>query len=86
LHEEFHALYNGIGLYAPPEATGMDVDDDEDEPAAAPTDDDVATDGSNGDVSDPDDGPEEWASCFALAARPCYDDLLLASCILMYLI
>jgi hypothetical protein len=61
LHEEFHALYNGIGLYAPPEATGMDVDDDEDEPAAAPADDDdnVATDGSDGDVSDPDDGPEE---------------------------
>jgi hypothetical protein len=52
-------LYNGIGLYAPPEAAGMDVDDDEDEPAAAPADDnDVATDGSDGDVSDPDDGPE----------------------------
>jgi hypothetical protein len=48
LHEEFHALYNGIGLYAPLEATGMDVDDD-----------DVATDGSNGDVSNPDNGPEE---------------------------
>jgi hypothetical protein len=60
LHEEFHALYNGIGLYAPPEATGMNVDDDEDEPAAAPADDDdVATDGSDGDVSDPDDGSEE---------------------------
>jgi hypothetical protein len=60
LHEEFHALYNGIGPHAPPEATGMDVDDDEDEPAAAPTDDDdVATDSSDGDVSDPDDGPEK---------------------------
>jgi hypothetical protein len=59
LHEEFHALYNGIGPYAPPEAAGMDVDDDEDEPAAAPTDDGAATDGSNGDVSDPDDVPEE---------------------------
>jgi hypothetical protein len=32
LHEEFHALYNGIDPYAPPDATGMDVDDDEDEP------------------------------------------------------
>jgi hypothetical protein len=59
LHEEFHTLYNGIGPYAPPEAAGMDVDDDEDEPAAAPADDDVATDGSNGDVSNPDDDPEE---------------------------
>jgi hypothetical protein len=60
LHEEFHALYDGIGPYAPPEAAGMDVDDDEDEPAAAPAaDDDVATNGSNGDVSDPDDGLEE---------------------------
>jgi regulator of RNase E activity RraB len=60
LHEEFHVLYNGIGPYAPPEAAGMDVDDDEDEPAAAPADDDdIATDGSDGDVSDPDDGPEE---------------------------
>jgi hypothetical protein len=38
----------------------MDVDDDEDEPTAAPADDDdVATDGSDGDVSDPDDGPKE---------------------------
>jgi hypothetical protein len=38
----------------------MDVNNDEDEPAAAPADDDdVATDGSDGDVSDPDDGPEE---------------------------
>jgi hypothetical protein len=38
----------------------MDVDDDEDEPAAAPDDDDdVATDGSDGDVFNPDDGPEE---------------------------
>jgi hypothetical protein len=53
-------LYNGIEPYAPLEATGMDVDDDEDEPVAAPTDDDdVATDGSDGDVSDPDDGLEE---------------------------
>jgi hypothetical protein len=60
LHEEFHALYNGIGPYAPPEAAGMDVDDDEDEPATAPAAaDDVATDGSNGDVSDLDDGPKE---------------------------
>jgi regulator of RNase E activity RraB len=60
LHEEFHVLYNGIGTYAPPDAAGMDIDDDEDEPAVAPTDDDdVATDGSDGDVSDPDDGPEE---------------------------
>jgi hypothetical protein len=60
LHEEFHTLYNGIGPYAPPDATGMDVDDDEDEHAVAPADDgDIATDGSNGDVSDPDDGPEE---------------------------
>jgi hypothetical protein len=58
LHEEFHALYNGIGLYAPLDAASMD-DDDEDEPAAAPADDDVATDGSDGDVSNPDDGPEE---------------------------
>jgi hypothetical protein len=60
LHEEFHALYNRIGPYAPPEAAGMDVDDDKDEPTVAPTDDDdVATDGSDGDISDPDDGPEE---------------------------
>jgi hypothetical protein len=60
LHEEFHALYNGIGLYAPPDAVDMDVDDDEDEPTIAPADDDnVATDGSDGDVSDPDNGPEE---------------------------
>jgi hypothetical protein len=60
LHEEFHALYNGIGPYAPLDAVGMDVDNDEDEPAVAPAaDDDVATDGSNGDVSDPDNGPEE---------------------------
>jgi hypothetical protein len=60
LHEEFHALYNGIGPYAPLEAVGMDVDDDEDEPAVVPADDDdVAADGSDGDVSDPDDGPEE---------------------------
>jgi hypothetical protein len=60
LHEEFHALYNGIGPYAPPDAAGMDVDDDEDEPTVAPKDvDDVAIDGSDGDVSDPDNGPEE---------------------------
>jgi hypothetical protein len=53
-------LYNGIGPYAPLDAAGMDVDDDEDEPAIAPVDDDgVATNGSDGDVSDPDDGPEE---------------------------
>jgi regulator of RNase E activity RraB len=60
LHEEFHVLYNGIGPYAPPDAAGMDVDDDEDEPKVAPADDDdVAADGSDGDVSDPDDGPKE---------------------------
>jgi hypothetical protein len=59
LHEEFHALYNGVGPYAPPAAADMDVDDDEDEPVAAPSDDDAAFDGSSGDVSDPDDGPEE---------------------------
>jgi hypothetical protein len=46
LHEEFHALYNGIGPYAPPDATQMDVDD-------------AATDGSDGDASDLDDGPKE---------------------------
>jgi hypothetical protein len=60
LHEEFHVLYNEVGPYAPPDATGMDVDNDEDEPAVASADDDdVATDGSDDDVSDPDDGPEE---------------------------
>jgi hypothetical protein len=60
LHEEFHVLYNGIGPYAPPDAVGMDVDDDEDEPIVAPADDDnVATDGSDGDVFDPDDDSEE---------------------------
>jgi hypothetical protein len=60
LHEEFHTLYNGIGPYAPPDAAGMDVDDDKDEPAVAPAaDDDVATDDSDGDVFNPDDGPEE---------------------------
>jgi hypothetical protein len=38
----------------------MDVDEDEDEPAVAPIDvDDVATDGSDGDISDPDDGLKE---------------------------
>jgi hypothetical protein len=60
LHEEFHMLYNGIGPYAPPDAAVMDIDDDEDEPAVAPADDnDIATDGSDGDVSNLDDGPEE---------------------------
>jgi hypothetical protein len=59
LHEEFHTLYNGVGPYAPLDAAGKDVDDDEVEPIVAPDDDDVATDGSNGDVSDPDDGPKE---------------------------
>jgi regulator of RNase E activity RraB len=60
LHEEFHALYNGVGPYAPPDAAGMDVDDDdEDEPVVAPADDDATTNGSDGDVFDPDDGPEE---------------------------
>jgi hypothetical protein len=59
LHEEFDALYNGVGLYAPPDAAGMDVDNDEDEPAVAPADnDDAATNDSDGDVSDPDDGPK----------------------------
>jgi hypothetical protein len=48
LHEEFHALYYRVGPYAPP---GMDAANDEDEPAATP--------GGDGDVSDPDDGPEE---------------------------
>jgi hypothetical protein len=58
LHEEFHVIYNGIGLYAPPDAAGMDID--EDEPTVAPANnDDVTTNGSDGDVSDPDDGPEE---------------------------
>jgi DNA repair exonuclease SbcCD ATPase subunit len=47
LHEEFHALYNGMGPYAPSDVAQMDVDDD------------AATDGSNGDASDLDDGPEE---------------------------
>jgi hypothetical protein len=60
LHDKFNALYNGIGPYASPDAAGMDVDKDEDEPAVAPAaDDDIATDGSDGDVSDPDDGHEE---------------------------
>jgi hypothetical protein len=60
LHEEFHALYNGVGPYAPLDAADMDVDvDDEDEPAVAPADDDAAADGSDGDVSGPDDSPEE---------------------------
>ena len=43
-------LYNGVGPYAPPDAAGMDIDD-EDEPVVSP--------GGDGDVSDPDDGPEE---------------------------
>ena len=52
LHEEFHALYNGVGPYAPLDAAGMDIDDDdEDEPIVSPR--------GDGDVSDPDDGPEE---------------------------
>jgi hypothetical protein len=59
LHEEFHALYNGVGPYAPPDAADMDVDDDKDEPVAAPSDDDVATDGSDGDAFDLDNGPKE---------------------------
>jgi hypothetical protein len=60
LHEEFHALYNRIGPYAPPDVASMDVDEDEDEPVVAPVDDDdIATGGSDGDVSDPDDDPEE---------------------------
>jgi hypothetical protein len=76
LHEGFHVLYNRIGPYAPPDAASMDVDDDEDEPTVAPTDDDdIATDGSDGDVFDPDDGPEKLASCFALVIRSCCDDL-----------
>jgi hypothetical protein len=51
LHEEFHALYHGVGPYASPDAAGLDTDDDEDEP--------VASLGGYSDVSDPDDGPEE---------------------------
>jgi hypothetical protein len=47
LHEEFHALYNGVSPYAPPDTAHMDVDDD------------AATEGSDGDASDLDDGPEE---------------------------
>ena len=43
-------LYNGIGPYAPPDVPGMDIDD-EDEPIVSPR--------GDGDVSDPDDGPEE---------------------------
>jgi hypothetical protein len=50
LHEEFHALYNGVAPYAPSDAAGMD-DEDEDEPAASP--------GDDGDVFDLDDSPEE---------------------------
>jgi hypothetical protein len=49
-----------MGPYAPPDVAGMDDDDDEDEPVVAPSDDDdVAANGSDGDISDPDDGPEE---------------------------
>jgi hypothetical protein len=60
LHEEFHALYDGMDPYAPPDAIGMDVDDDEDKPIVALSDDDdAATDGSSGDVSNPDNDPEE---------------------------
>jgi uncharacterized coiled-coil DUF342 family protein len=60
LHEEFYALYNGISPYTPLDAAGMDVDEDKDEPTVAPADDDdIAIDGSYGDVSDRDDGPEE---------------------------
>jgi hypothetical protein len=52
LHEEFHALYNGVDPYAPPDVAGMDIDDDdEDEPVASP--------GGNGDISDPDDDHKE---------------------------
>jgi regulator of RNase E activity RraB len=52
LHEEFHALYNGVGPYIPPDVTGMDIDDDDkDECVASPR--------GDGDVSDSDDGPEE---------------------------
>jgi hypothetical protein len=52
LHEEFHALYNGVDPYAPPDVAGMDIDDDdEDEPVASP--------GGDGDISDPDDGHKE---------------------------
>ena len=29
LHEEFHALYNGVGPYAPPDTAGMDIDNDD---------------------------------------------------------
>jgi hypothetical protein len=47
LHEEFHGLYNGMGPYAPLDAAQMDVDDD------------AAAEGSGGDASDLDDGPEE---------------------------
>jgi hypothetical protein len=47
LHEEFHAFYNRIGPYAPPDTAGMDVDDDEDKPTVAPADDDdIAIDGA----------------------------------------
>jgi regulator of RNase E activity RraB len=52
LHEGFHALYNGVGPYAPSDAASKDIDDDdEDEPEASPR--------GDGDVSDPDDGLEE---------------------------
>ena len=46
-------LYNGVGPYAPPDAAGMDIDDDDDD------DEPVVSPGGDGDVSDPDNGPEE---------------------------
>jgi hypothetical protein len=45
-------LYSGVGPYAPPDAVGMDIDDDDE-------DEHVASPGGDGDVSDPYDGPEE---------------------------
>jgi hypothetical protein len=51
LHEEFHTLYYGVGPHAPPGIASMDADDNEDEPAATPS--------GNGNISNPDDGPEE---------------------------
>jgi hypothetical protein len=52
LHEEFHALCNGVGPYAPPDAAGMDIDDDDEFEL-------VASPGGDGDVFDLDNGPEE---------------------------
>ena len=43
-------LYNGVGPYAPPDAAGMDIDE-EDEPVVSP--------GGDGDVFDLDEGPKE---------------------------